>query len=142
MTSIYSDRDRAGKTRIEGRWTGERIWTLTLDNGTHLIKIRMVKFLKQIKLCYVKYVKCSVKCLKNIDPCLASSKPKPLKLISSVGTVPRHLASYELLDKIVRMKKSELIPSRVSHTRKDTSCLLYTSPSPRDRQKSRMPSSA
>ena len=25
---------------------------------------------------------------------------------------------------------------------KDTSCLLYTSPSPRDRQKSRMPSSA
>ena len=26
--------------------------------------------------------------------------------------------------------------------RKDESCLLYTSPSPRDRQKSRMPSSA
>ena len=25
---------------------------------------------------------------------------------------------------------------------KDTACLLYTSPSPRDRQKSRMPSSA
>ena len=28
------------------------------------------------------------------------------------------------------------------HTTKDGSCLLYTSPSPRDRQKSRMPSSA
>ena len=27
-------------------------------------------------------------------------------------------------------------------TRENTSCLLYTSPSPRDRQKSRMPSSA
>ena len=28
------------------------------------------------------------------------------------------------------------------HTVEDTGCLLYTSPSPRDRQKSRMPSSA
>ena len=30
----------------------------------------------------------------------------------------------------------------VSRVYKDNSCLLYTSPSPRDRQKSRMPSSA
>ena len=31
---------------------------------------------------------------------------------------------------------------RLSVTAKDETCLLYTSPSPRDRQKSRMPSSA
>ena len=30
----------------------------------------------------------------------------------------------------------------VTQQLKDTTCLLYTSPSPRDRQKSRMPSSA
>ena len=30
----------------------------------------------------------------------------------------------------------------IANLQKDNSCLLYTSPSPRDRQKSRMPSSA
>ena len=30
----------------------------------------------------------------------------------------------------------------VFHAQRDKACLLYTSPSPRDRQKSRMPSSA
>ena len=30
----------------------------------------------------------------------------------------------------------------IRHAEKDRTCLLYTSPSPRDRQKSRMPSSA
>ena len=33
-------------------------------------------------------------------------------------------------------------PAIVKHWRQDWTCLLYTSPSPRDRQKSRMPSSA
>ena len=50
--------------------------------------------------------------------------------------------SYELLFGLNEVEvgkqfaKSELTRSL------DTSCLLYTSPSPRDRQKSRMPSSA
>ena len=35
-----------------------------------------------------------------------------------------------------------VINSKIMRRFKDTSCLLYTSPSPRDRQKSRMPSSA
>ena len=35
-----------------------------------------------------------------------------------------------------------LTPEILEAGRKTTSCLLYTSPSPRDRQKSRMPSSA
>ena len=33
-------------------------------------------------------------------------------------------------------------PSPTKNKKKYNSCLLYTSPSPRDRQKSRMPSSA
>ena len=33
-------------------------------------------------------------------------------------------------------------PGTVECTQEDGACLLYTSPSPRDRQKSRMPSSA
>ena len=33
-------------------------------------------------------------------------------------------------------------PSELSYLEQALSCLLYTSPSPRDRQKSRMPSSA
>ena len=36
----------------------------------------------------------------------------------------------------------EIIFEGQNITAKDTDCLLYTSPSPRDRQKSRMPSSA
>ena len=38
-------------------------------------------------------------------------------------------------------KDGELLV-RISEDMKNFSCLLYTSPSPRDRQKSRMPSSA
>ena len=33
-------------------------------------------------------------------------------------------------------------PEKGTYSFQDTTCLLYTSPSPRDRQKSRMPSSA
>ena len=33
-------------------------------------------------------------------------------------------------------------PSSIAYIEKSEACLLYTSPSPRDRQKSRMPSSA
>ena len=41
-------------------------------------------------------------------------------------------------------KKSDLNPKTFNSivVRQDLHCLLYTSPSPRDRQKSRMPSSA
>ena len=37
---------------------------------------------------------------------------------------------------------SKILQKAKEYTRKFPSCLLYTSPSPRDRQKSRMPSSA
>ena len=42
-----------------------------------------------------------------------------------------------------RMAAEELVKeARLDKVEQDVSCLLYTSPSPRDRQKSRMPSSA
>ena len=41
-----------------------------------------------------------------------------------------------------RMKANDVNMSVGSISRNDYPCLLYTSPSPRDRQKSRMPSSA
>ena len=49
------------------------------------------------------------------------------------------------LEGVTYESRSSLIPSETDHRlgfAADNSCLLYTSPSPRDRQKSRMPSSA
>ena len=54
-------------------------------------------------------------------------------------------------DKALRLKREEFIPKEVANMEAHyarlwkslcEACLLYTSPSPRDRQKSRMPSSA
>ena len=55
------------------------------------------------------------------------------------GTIARN--SFALLsrrNKVVQWKDNE----KIAELKSDCSCLLYTSPSPRDRQKSRMPSSA
>eukprot|EP00828_Plagiopyla_frontata_P036681 TRINITY_DN4835_c0_g1_i2.p2 TRINITY_DN4835_c0_g1~~TRINITY_DN4835_c0_g1_i2.p2 ORF type:complete len:269 (-),score=57.33 TRINITY_DN4835_c0_g1_i2:32-838(-) len=46
-------------------------------------------------------------------------------------------------DKVVVIRKlKELVQEKWNNERRSKCCLLYTSPSPRDRQKSRMPSSA
>ena len=50
----------------------------------------------------------------------------------------RDNSSSEIVNKV----KSLGIQIYWNHTVVNTNCLLYTSPSPRDRQKSRMPSSA
>ena len=42
----------------------------------------------------------------------------------------------------VHLGHKEIIAKATSISQKNNICLLYTSPSPRDRQKSRMPSSA
>ena len=47
---------------------------------------------------------------------------------------------YVWLKKIIQYKELNVIT--FTKTKSDNICLLYTSPSPRDRQKSRMPSSA
>ena len=60
---------------------------------------------------------------------------------------PRKETSEELVTKINKPvdwihQKAGVFERRVSNIDVDKICLLYTSPSPRDRQKSRMPSSA
>ena len=62
----------------------------------------------------------------------------------SIDTILKHLPHrypFLFIDKVVSIEKGKKI-----HAQKNVSinepCLLYTSPSPRDRQKSRMPSSA
>ena len=55
--------------------------------------------------------------------------------------VPAHAAdSY--LARLIAMGESVAICEQISLPGESKDCLLYTSPSPRDRQKSRMPSSA
>ena len=71
-------------------------------------------------------------CLTSFTDAMLKAGHEPSsKLISIVNLVPGS-------------KKEKLIPSILSKVEVTmvTSCLLYTSPSPRDRQKSRMPSSA
>ena len=46
----------------------------------------------------------------------------------------------EMLEEL--LKKQKILYTRLSLSDDPEACLLYTSPSPRDRQKSRMPSSA
>ena len=67
-----------------------------------------------------------------------NTKVGNIKVRSQNGEV-EHLWSY-LIDKYVAFPAQRLFwGTMVAET---GSCLLYTSPSPRDRQKSRMPSSA
>ena len=64
---------------------------------------------------------------------------KPRTVTVKKKTLPPNPMVYEILEAVdsekVKAKKIELL-------RTHGDCLLYTSPSPRDRQKSRMPSSA
>ena len=55
-----------------------------------------------------------------------ASKPMPSNLVGAPAAIGR----------------LDLEKRRIDHLRCELPCLLYTSPSPRDRQKSRMPSSA
>ena len=53
-----------------------------------------------------------------------------------VGILKKTTATYDF------MHAYEITPCKFSYSSEDNSCLLYTSPSPRDRTRSRMPSSA
>ena len=55
------------------------------------------------------------------------------------GTKPRTVSSLGMFD---LLKGIGMLAIVFAHTAELYPCLLYTSPSPRDRQKSRMPSSA
>ena len=86
---------------------------------------------------------------------------QPVDIADAIGSLPLILQAlafrllkkneaievYEYLDPVVqqtlleRLRSGEVLEI-VEKMSPDDSCLLYTSPSPRDRQKSRMPSSA
>ena len=60
----------------------------------------------------------------------------PISEIANVETVTTTSTKIELANGTKKFTITHLVPLVAN------SCLLYTSPSPRDRQKSRMPSSA
>ena len=71
--------------------------------------------------------------IKNASQIIFPNKVYESKLIELLG--------YEEVSNIVK-DKSLVIPNGVDEFWHDNSCLLYTSPSPRDQRGSRMPSSA
>ena len=57
--------------------------------------------------------------------------------MEKLGQIPKGVSSTVRKKAKINVKRIHDIEAKVKHD-----CLLYTSPSPRDRQKSRMPSSA
>ena len=66
-------------------------------------------------------------------------KDKLKKLVQIIGDLLKVEGNEWLMDEIMKTIGET---SSVEEIAKHSVCLLYTSPSPRDRQKSRMPSSA
>ena len=62
-------------------------------------------------------------------------------LITLLFLTPSSFAADETIEMLNKLGKESMVYSK-KIVRVDVGCLLYTSPSPRDRQKSRMPSSA
>ena len=60
-----------------------------------------------------------------------------MKVITLFGTRPEIIRLSQVIKRLDLFCEQVLI-----HTGQNYDCLLYTSPSPRDRQRSRMPSSA
>ena len=85
----------------------------------------------------------------SMDTIVEKGKKKKLFLVVSSGTIHRDFLKsfYELATKSKNKLELILHLCTENETYMDLleqfqDCLLYTSPSPRDRQKSRMPSSA
>ena len=70
-----------------------------------------------------------------VDPGAEAKTRRPRLPSRGLGVV-----SIDVDDEIRKRKKADLL--RAQLTRGHSSCLLYTSPSPRDQRGSRMPSSA
>ena len=79
----------------------------------------------------------SVSDKKNLRPILNILKKNKVKIISSGGTYKEiRKLKFKCLEVSEFSNSPEILEGRVK------TCLLYTSPSPRDRTRSRMPSSA
>ena len=76
----------------------------------------------------------------NLPPPVVGGPPGPeLPSVEEIEEVNARFAEADSVDAFMRVAASLL---REYTNRKDKNCLLYTSPSPRDRTRSRMPSSA
>ena len=72
---------------------------------------------------------------------LKEKKPEYLSLSKYINMILE--SSLDNLDSLVRLPAYRVGAEEISnHIDNKTSCLLYTSPSPRDMRRSRMPSSA
>ena len=65
-----------------------------------------------------------------------------LKALLTIGDLPDQMQAAMVVGVCAEMDKSDVDNDETNSQTKDSSCLLYTSPSPRDRIASRMPSSA
>ena len=81
------------------------------------------------------------KFLKNVD-LLRSIGDKDLKSLAGIVEREHHNCDSIILAEGQEYHNLRIIRTGKCRVVKNLSCLLYTSPSPRDRQKSRMPSSA
>ena len=75
----------------------------------------------------------------NLLPNVEGGRPDRFELVEEVGKLKPALAAQGMELSKVRWRE---IADRAGEFDAILPCLLYTSPSPRDRQKSRMPSSA
>ena len=78
---------------------------------------------------------------------MAKQNRETLKRFFSAGKLPSEEHFADLIDSSLNVtdegfSKSEDFGFEVTPQKQDEDCLLYTSPSPRDRTRSRMPSSA
>ena len=83
----------------------------------------------------IRYVQNKVRHLKNLKKHILEEKPKE-EMCRTIRFYKRYLKDFLLKDDILMIKNIRDITVPV------VTCLLYTSPSPRDKRQSRMPSSA
>ena len=75
---------------------------------------------------------------------VSNAKPNSL-VVADMPYMSYHIGVEDTLRnaaKFIQIGKADAVKVEGGSKRKDTICLLYTSPSPRDRTRSRMPSSA
>ena len=71
---------------------------------------------------------------------LASASPRRKELLEQIGA--EFVVCPAKGEEIITEEEPSAVVMELSRQKAEEVCLLYTSPSPRDRQKSRMPSSA
>ena len=115
-----------------------------INNGASTIVCEVLpKDFKKLKSVFVK-VTCSKSALSIISSNFYDNPSSKIDLIGITGTNGKTTISSLLFDLFNRFSiNSGLISTiNIKYGDQDIGCLLYTSPSPRDRTRSRMPSSA